>query len=136
MGKYTSEDEEIIEKLDNVHLTRDRIIKKTSSWGNVDYQDIQLDKITGFSHDRKINLKYLGISGILGIVAMRASQSAILQRYTELIAVAAGVFLLVFLVSIKKDYYIQTVNPDLDMKIKSSEEVFDFWKKVNDQKNS
>ena len=136
LDKFLSEDERIIAELNNVFLTNDRVIELRKDRKNVDYTDIQLDKVDSFSHKKEFNHKLAALGGLsLFSTYFTERYMGFMGDYTWQIPITVGLGLIALAyLTTKRKYRIHS-SGNQSIRLTGKSDVFDFWQSVNQEKN-
>lgn len=122
MSEHLIDDEKVVEKEGNYVLTDNRIIYAKSERGKEVYQDLKLDKITGFAFEEIVNKNIVGMGIALSIMSvsmiLMSANVAFIPELTGLyVTFFFGGFLFVVLPFIvkKKEYKIHAYNQEMQI---------------------
>lgn len=133
--RFLSEDESVVSRFNNYHLTQDRVIRLIESKKEADYQDIQLEHIASFDYDKNFNWSLLrgGVLTILGGL-MTVFVNQIPQVITQTIVIAGFLAVLIAYLTVSRNYLIHS-DAGKSMKLPDSKNTTEFWQSINQQKN-
>ncbi len=134
--EFLSEDEGIVAKMGDFHLTNDRIIHYEENGKNKDYKDIQLDKLDSFSHTRRFDYR-LALSGVLltvGGLSLSQVESGLIGINAVIPISILGILMVLYAyLNVKEEYEIRSSGgTSLSLEASNTPK---FWKKINKQKN-
>ena len=136
LDSFLSEDERIIDELNNVYLTNDRIIELRKHRKDVDYTDIQLDKVNSFTHEKDFNNRLAALGGLsLFLTIFTERYLDHLGDYAWQIPILLGFSLITLAyLTTERKYRIHSSGEE-SIRVTGKSEVFNFWQTINQQKN-
>ncbi len=131
---YLADDERVVEENSDNYLTNFRLIKYSTSGQNIDYKEIQLDKIDSFEYKKRFNYILLSFGGMMFLGGLISTGLLSGLIYGIGICLIGAIFGILAILTSSKEYTVKSAS-GTNISLDSNSDSIDFWKSVINQRN-